>query len=311
MSEGLGIYLANAFARLHGGCIWVDDQAGPNRSFLLGLPLAGVWRRILKSERKAPLVILAVPGANRYRDLQGHLRDAGYEVITAGNLAAVSNIMQAYNPALIIMTNDLPARGAASLDNILHQAKGKGISVLQLAIMRDGGSRLLFSLAPDARLKQDVSPLFLHFNVVMLLRLLSEALNPLMTRILVVDDYSHISSENWQALRRHYHSVWIAQSTDQAIDMARSLLPNLIVAAIDHSEIDYTAIPANLRREARTDWIPMIGLCCTPLATLPPDLEDVVVCPVDNEVLLAAIDRSLRSYPYERDEAEDEASSSD
>lgn len=295
--QTLGMHLANAFARLHGGSAWVNDSIDGRISFFLGLPLAGVWRRIAQTERKAPLVMLAIPSANRYRDLRGDLQNAGYEVVTAGNVVAALRMAQTRPPALIILTRNLPERGNISVDEFGQQAKEAGISVLQLSIIMGSDGNLLFSFSPSAGFKQDIAPVFRPFNVMVLLRLLSESLNRVLTRILIVDDYQRVLPDDWQFLRRHYHSVWNAQATDQAIDMAYSLLPNLIVVAIDSSNIDYSAIVDNLRSDPRTDWIPFIGMSRIPPHTLPHGLEEVISHPIHGDTLLSAIDRWLQYYP--------------
>jgi CheY-like chemotaxis protein len=294
---GLGVSTADAFARLHGGGVWVDDQPGKNRSFLLGLPLAGARRHISTSERKAPLILLAIPSAHRFRDLQKYLRGAGYEVITRGTVAGASRTIQAHRPALILATGNLPAGGKMSLDEFVQEAEHDGITVLRVAIMRHSDGSLLFSLSPNATLGQDVAQMFAHFNITIFLRLLSQALNHITARILVVDDHDHLSPDDLSMLRRRYHSVWAAQSTDQAIEMARALLPNLIVTAIDHPGIDTNAMLNDLRDDPRTDWIPVMGLSRLLPPVWPPDLLEVVTHPLDADKLLSAIDRSLGSYP--------------
>lgn len=301
---GLGVYTANAFAQLHGGGVWTETRPGGGLSLLLGLPLTGGDRYIAAAEREAPFVMLAIPNAHKFRDLRNHLQEAGYEVISAGSVAHALRIIQKQPPALVLMTRDLPEGGRTSPDKFIQQVERDGVIVLELAIMRRSDGNLLFSLSPNATIERDVAPAIAHFTIMGLLWLLSEALNRATTRILVVESRQHLSPEHWKALRSRYHTVWAAQSTEQAIAMGRSLLPNLIVAAIDQPDIDCNAIVDDLRSDPRTDWIPMIGLSREPSSAPPPGLEEIITHPFHADTLLWAIDRSLASYPSEAEEDE-------
>jgi CheY-like chemotaxis protein/signal transduction histidine kinase len=305
---GLGVYTANAFAQLHGGGVWVDDQPGSERSLLLGLPLTGGERHIATSEREASFVLLAIPNAHRFRDLRNHLQEAGYQVVSAGSVAHALRVIQKQPPALVLMTRGFPEGGRTSVGEFIHRVERDGITVLELAIMRRSDGSLLFSLSPNATIEQDVPPAIAHFNIIGLLRLLSEALNRITMRILVTEGRQHLSPELWNALRSHYHTVWTAHSTEQTIAMGRSLLPNLIVVAIDHPNIDCSAIVDDLRGDPRTDWIPVIGLSREPPPASPPGLEEIITHPIHADALLWAIDRSLASYSAEA--AGDEGGSS-
>ena len=296
-----GVYIANRFARLLGGGAWATEQGDEEWSLWLGLPLTRAWRNTPMAVRAAPLVILAMPNANKYADLQGHLRNAGYEVWTAGGVPTAQHYIQERTPALILVTRDLPGRGNYTLDGFTQKAKSAGITVLQIAVMRRSDGELLFSLSPNARFEQDVPLVIDYFNVMGLLHLLAIAINRAVTKILVVDDQGLLSPAYRTMLEGHYNTAWVARSSELAMEMVYSLLPNLIIADIDSPRLDYRAMLKSLGSGKRTAWIPMIGFSRTPPPEPPRGLKEVVVYPFNTPDLLAAINRSLARSPSDED----------
>jgi two-component system, cell cycle response regulator len=117
------------------------------------------------------------------------------------------------------------------------------------------------------------------------------------TRVLVIDAEPS-SSESLRELLAFHHEVELAEDGPEALERARSLQPDLVLVRAHLPPVEGLHTQQMLRREARTENIPIIFLA-------PPDEEvavrclqdgatDVVAMPVRGRELLARIDRALR-----------------
>jgi len=142
---GLGLPIARQLARLLGGRIEVDSQAGQGASFRALLPLApqALLARVEEEERSGaspdlPRVLVIEPEPERFRGLARRLEPEGRLAVRAPDLEEARRMMRELEPAAVVLRLD-PARpeGWASAAALERELARGGVPLLLLASAGD------------------------------------------------------------------------------------------------------------------------------------------------------------------------------
>jgi DNA-binding response OmpR family regulator len=125
-----------------------------------------------------------------------------------------------------------------------------------------------------------------------------------MTQILIVDDDANNRAVLFDTLGDEPYDLHEAEDGPQAIEMARSSLPDLILLDIMMPGMDGISVLRNLRADERTQSIPVIivsacGSETQVIACLEEGALDHITKPFSNAVVRARVRAALRSHPGE------------
>jgi two-component system phosphate regulon response regulator PhoB len=119
------------------------------------------------------------------------------------------------------------------------------------------------------------------------------------TKILVVDDEQDIRELVELNLARDGYEMILCESGQEALDLARSKLPNLIVLDLMLPDIDGLEVCKALKRDSKTEHIPILMLTARGeeadiVIGLELGADDYVTKPFSGKVLAARVRRLLR-----------------
>src|SRR5215212_4679303 len=126
-----------------------------------------------------------------------------------------------------------------------------------------------------------------------------------MTHILVVDDDPKIASVVGRGLRFEGYDVHVARDGPDALHMARTDLPDMVILDVMLPGMDGVEVCRRLRRGTNIPILMLTARVAVPdrIAGLDSGADDYLVKPFDFDELLARIRAQLRRTQSQRDEA--------
>jgi CheY-like chemotaxis protein len=264
---GLGLALTRSFAILHGGEVRAESELGKGSRFIIELPLEPITARMAKAtngpvarsggDTSRPLVLVVEDDPASAELLTRQIERAGFRTEHARNGADALTLAKAHRPVAITLDILLPdTDGWELLTRLKRDGVTNDIPVIVVSVVDNPelGKALgaLDYFVKPVEAKALVSRLN-KFNF-------SHRRGDRKTRVLVVDDEE--ANRDWlmQVLEPAGFEVAVAEGGQQAIDMAMSNLPDLIMLDLLMPGVSGFDVVEALKGHATTRGIPIMVL---------------------------------------------------
>lgn len=250
---GLGLAITRSLIELHGGAVWVESELGKGSTFSFTLPIAPI---ALEQETTAPApagkrILIVDDEPDIAKLIRHYLERAGYQTLLAHNGADALRLAQSEHPDLITLDIVLPdTNGFAILESLKRDPQTQNIPVLLLSILGD---------EREGKLLGAVDYLAKPVNERVLLQHVERALaNDQPRRVLVAEDDADQRRLVVEYLRRARYEVLEASDGAEALRLAQTHQPLLVLLDIRMPQLDGIATLQALRADARTRAVPVI-----------------------------------------------------
>ena len=262
---GLGLAMVKLLAELHGGSVAVASAEGLGARFAVWLPLRpqpGTASSVVSdaaTESVGPAACertaLIVEADDRTADLiRLLLEDEGFIVLRASSAEAALSLASRHRLSLITLDHQLP--GAGGWEFLLRLRENAALArVPVVMIAGPADTNLALSGGASAVLQKPIGRAQLKASLTDL------GLQPAATHVhsvLVVDDDPKAVEVIAALLPAPAYNVTRAYAGNDAIDMARRLLPDLILLDLMMPGISGFDVVEALRRDAETARIPIL-----------------------------------------------------
>jgi signal transduction histidine kinase/DNA-binding response OmpR family regulator len=259
---GLGLVMVKLLTELHGGTVAVESRLGYGTCFKVWLPLRAAAERVLtptKVQVVSPIgrqVALVVEGDFKAADLiRLQLEAEGFEVLHAASAEAALVLAVQQPVALITLDIRLPHMdGWEFLGRIKQVPELQRIPVVIISIAADRNKG--FSLGAAAILEKPIARRALYES------LLDLGLFPVAQgktlKVLVVDDDPKAVELVAVRIEEHASVVLRAYGGRQAIEIARSERPDVIVLDLMMPDVTGFDVVEALKEDAETARIPIL-----------------------------------------------------
>jgi PAS domain S-box-containing protein len=259
---GLGLAMVKLLAELHGGSVAVSGAQGEGACFAVWLPLrasdapaASTGAPKLPAARTPDRVALVVEDDDRSADLLRLLLEAeGFSVLRAPTAEAALVMAPQQSLALITVDLKLPGQNGWELLEILRGTPGlasipvvvtSGLEVSTLGLSR-GAAAVLQKPISRTQLKGSLAALGLELT------------RAHVYDILVVDDDPKAVEVIAAFLPSPAYAVARAYGGQEAIDLARKRVPDLMLLDLKMPEVSGFDVVAALREDPKTAAIPIV-----------------------------------------------------
>lgn len=328
--SGLGLALVYRMAELHGGSVSVTSKVGEGSRFTISLPWSPVqseqaaqtkrWERELEANIRLPRRVLLIEDSPHAADqITRYLHELGVEVFMTDRGDSAVEQASELLPDAIILDIQLPdGSGWNVLTRLKDNPATKAIPVLINSVVDDpehaqrlGAAAYLVKPISRHQLQRTLRLVTSHGDDRLLVtppdmqveaismspasEPLPSAPHPTKPLLLLAEDNELNILTMTDYLQASGYAVVVARTGQEALDLARSSNPSMILMDIQLPGIDGLEVIRRLRAQPATAYLPIIAL--TALA-MPGDRERCIAGganeyfskPVSLNALVAAID---------------------
>ncbi|BAY61292.1 two-component hybrid sensor and regulator [Calothrix brevissima NIES-22] len=275
---GLGLALVQRIASLHGGIVSVGSEVNQGSCFTIHIPykpginspsnqVKTTLSTCRLAEGNSPVFIIedSVPAAEQ---ITRYLQEMEMQPIVYSQGQGVVDEVLRVQPVIIFLDIQLPdISGWDLLNQLKANPKTKDIPVIIISVvdertkgMVNGACEYLVKPITRAQFQstiEKVQHLFLPVQCASMEENLTDAASPLI--LLAEDNQANIDTMSGYFESRGYRML-LAKNGQQAIDFAKSQLPDLIVMDIQMPGIDGLEAMRRIRQEPQLMHIPIIAL---------------------------------------------------
>jgi signal transduction histidine kinase/CheY-like chemotaxis protein len=270
LGTGLGLPLCRKLAAVLGGRVWVDSELGVGSRFHLLVPRVfegvaepAVEAPIIGSEPPTGLPVLLVEDRPEDRQIiESHLTGSPFFVVATDRLAPAYGLLAAADPVAVIL--DVLLQGEDTW-RFLPEVKRAGVPLIIVSTIEEQRKGLALGAAAYG-----VKPVTREWLLDSLYRVI---LRPRLQRVLVADDDDGTREVFTRLLAPYAGEMLEARNGLEALNIARSLRPQLLVFDLVMPKMGGLEALAELRAAELEDGPPAI-LCTS--KELGPD--DYVAC---------------------------------
>jgi DNA-binding response OmpR family regulator/two-component sensor histidine kinase len=260
---GLGLAITRSLVEMHGGSISVRSEAERGATFSFTLPMTeGMPLAAGSDVHVSPggVILVVDDDLDVVSLIRRYLERAGYEVLAAYNAADGLALAQAEQPDLITLDVLLPGTdGYALLEKLKSDALTASIPVMLLSILDDSGQGKMLGAIEHLSKPIDEHILLERIGVI-----LSTERG---RSVLVVDDDNDLRALIATNLRRAGYNVIEAASAAEAMTLARTAQPALVLIDIRMPDVSGVDLLRALRSDEATHTIPVMTMSASPDAT--------------------------------------------
>jgi signal transduction histidine kinase/CheY-like chemotaxis protein len=267
---GLGLALTRRFARLHGGDVRVRSEVGKGSVFTLTIPVRTVPDAVARPPMEisanghdaGPLVLVVEDDAAAAELLTRQLVGAGYQTLVLRTGADVAATAARLKPSAITVDILLPdVDGWEVITRLKSDPGTRAIPIFVVSVVDDRD--LGMALGAMDYFVKPVDPKELVRRLTKLV--LEQSTGKSEVRVLVVDDEPANRELLATALEPAGFTVVLAAGGREAVEMARTKAPDLILLDLLMPEITGFEVVETLRSDERTRETPIMILTAATL----------------------------------------------
>jgi CheY-like chemotaxis protein len=264
---GLGLPICRDIITHYGGNIWVESRQGRGSTFSFVLPAATADAEAVCGDQPASVqpapdrsgkTILVVEEKLSTRQvLRSQLERKGFAVMEASDADEALALAQKEHIDLILLDLLMPSLGEDDLIGVFKEDPAtEDVPVLIISVVESAGNGIL----PGAHgfLRKPFREEELIYKVQTLLEDRNRS-------ILVVDDDSGVRNSLQMQLEEMGYPVYLAENGDQAMDMLKMSVPDLVILDVMMPQKSGPEILAWIRNNLDTRDLPVIILSGYPL----------------------------------------------